>query len=330
MRRPVSGTDDTATQRRISLERIAEARIHIDAEFLDSPQYEAESIGAQLGCRLVVKVESLNPVRSFKARGAQFLAAQLPSRSTLVCSTAGNFGQGLAYAARKHGHSLTVFSSLDANAFKVARMRRLGAEVRLVGEDSDETHEAASAFARESGGTLIVDGREPALAEGAGTIAVELLRWRESFDAILAPLGDGSLSAGVGRWTKAHAPATRIIGVCSAGAPAMARSWQQRQVTRVAASHTIADGLAISTPHAEALADLAGVIDDIILVDDAAIIAAMRLAHGELGIVLEPSGAAGIAALHACADRFRGSLVATILTGGGVTPEQMRLWLAAS
>jgi threonine dehydratase len=313
---------------RLSLERIAEASRHIDAEFLASPQYEAESIGAQLGCRLVVKVECLNPIRSFKARGTHLLAAQLPKGSALACSTAGNFGQGMAHAARKHGHSLTVFSSVDANALKVARMRALGADVRLVGKDADETHEAASEFARESGATLIVDGREAALAEGAATIAVELLEWREAFDAILVPLGDGSLIAGIGRWTKAHAPATRVIGVCSAGAPAMARSWQRRQVTPVAAAHTIADGLSISTPHSEALADLADVVDDIVVLEDDAMIEAMRLAHRELGLVLEPSGAAGLAAAQAYAERFRGMLVAAILTGGNMTPEQMRTWLS--
>jgi threonine dehydratase len=315
---------------RLSLERIADASRRIDREFLDSPQFEAESIGAQLGCRLVVKVECLNPIRSFKARGTHYLAAPLPKASALVCSTAGNFGQGMAHAARKHGHSLTVFSSVDANTLKVARMRSLGADVRLIGKDADETHEAACEFARNSGAILIVDGREAALAEGAGTIAVELLKWPEALDAILVPLGDGSLISGMGRWTKAHAPATRIVGVCSAGAPAMARSWQRGQVTKVAAARTIADGLAISTPHAEALADLTDVVDDVVVVEDGAMIEAMRLAHRELGLVLEPSGAAGLAAAQTYPEQFRGRLVATILTGGNVTPEQIGTWLSVN
>lgn len=312
---------------RLSVERIAEARRFIDPVFLDSPQYEAETIGARLGCRPVVKIESLNPIRSFKARGAQYLASRLPKGSRLACSTAGNFGQGLACAARKYGHSLTVFTGNHANPLKIERMRAFGAEVRQVGDDPDQTHQAAEAYASDNGATLIIDGREPPLAEGAGTIAIELLRWPESFDAILVPLGDGALLGGVGCWFKAHAPDTRVIGVCAEGAPAMARSWKSRRVTRVACGETIADGLAISTPHAEALADLDGIVDDILLVNDAALIQAMRLVHRELGIVLEPSGAAGVAALHANGHRFRGQLVATILTGGNATPEQLRRWL---
>ncbi|MGH8249202.1 MAG: threonine ammonia-lyase [Steroidobacteraceae bacterium] len=314
-------------EHRLSLDRIAEARQYIDPVFLDSPQFEAKTIGSRLGCRLVVKNESLNPGGSFKARGAHYLASRLPKGSRLACSTAGNFGQGLASAARKYGHSLTVFTAIHANALKIERMRAFGAEVRQVGDDPDETHRAAETYASDNGAMLITDGREPALAEGAGTIAIELLRWPEAIDAVLVPLGDGALIGGVGRWIKAQAPATRIIGVCTEGAPAMARSWQAGRVTRVTCGKTIADGLAISTPHAEALTDLQGIVYDILLVDDSALIGAMRLVHRELGIVLEPSGAAGIAALYSCRDRFQGQLVATILTGGNATPEQTRRWL---
>src|SRR5262245_60644269 len=194
---------------RLSLERIAEAATVIDPVFLNSPQYLAEPIGQQLGCRLVLKVETLNPVRSFKGRGAEYLTASLHGRPHLVCATAGNFGQGMAYAARKRGIPLTVFAAANANPLKVERMRALGAEVRLVGSDFDAAHEAARAFAVETSARLVEDGREPAIAEGAGTIGMELLRWPDPFDAILVPLGDGALLAGVARWVKAHHPATR-------------------------------------------------------------------------------------------------------------------------
>jgi threonine dehydratase len=317
----------TFESRRLCLQRIAEARGSIDPEFLDSPQYEAETIGALFGCRLVVKIESLNPIRSFKGRGAQYLTSKLPRGARLVCSTTGNFGQGMAYAARKSGHALTVFTGTQANPLKVDRMRALGAEVRQVGEDADEAQVAAETHALDTGALLICDGRDAAIAEGAGTIAVELLQWPHSFDAILVPVGDGALIAGVGRWIKAHAPDTRVIGVCSAAAPAMARSRDARRILRVPARDTIADGLSISTPHAETLADFDGIVDDILLVDDPALVGGMRLAHRELGLVLEPSGAAGLAALSQYRLRFHGRRVATILTGGNVTPDQFRSWL---
>ncbi|HEX5760719.1 MAG TPA: pyridoxal-phosphate dependent enzyme [Thermoanaerobaculia bacterium] len=315
---------------RLSLERIAQAAGVIDPVFLDSPQFEAESLASELGCRLVVKVETLNPIRSFKGRGAEYFAASLERRPHLVCTTAGNFGQGLAYAARKRGLPITIFSSLHANPLKVERMRALGAEVRLAGEDFDAAHEVAKRFAAETGARLVEDGRDPAIGEGAGTIGVELLRWPEPFDAIVVPLGDGSLLAGIARWVKAHRPQTRMIGVCAAGAPAMERSWRSGRWQETERADTIADGIAVTSPYPEALADLTGLVDDILLVDDDTILQAMRRAHRELGLVLEPSGAASLAALLAHRGRFEGQLVGAVLSGGNVTVEQMKRWLAES
>ena len=313
---------------RLSVERIEQAAGIIDPVFLNSPQFRAEPLEQELDCRVVVKVETLNPIRSFKGRGAEYLMAMLGGRPQLVCATAGNFGQGMAYAARKRGLSLTIFASVTANPLKVARMRALGAEVRLVGEDFKAAHSAAKVFAAETGGTLIEDGRVPAIAEGAGTIGLELLRWPEPFDAILVPLGDGALLAGVARWVKAHRPATRMIGICASGAPAMERSWRARQAQELERTETIADGIAVQSPYPEAVTDLVGLVDDILLVEDDALLSAMQLAHRELGVVLEPSGAAGLAALTTYRERFKGQSIGTILTGGNVAAEQMRQWLS--
>ncbi len=312
---------------RLSVERIAQAAGLIDPVFLDSPQFRAESLERRLGCRLVVKVETMNPIRSFKGRGAEYLVATLEGRPHLVCTTAGNFGQGMAYACRKRGLTLTIFTSLHANSLKVERMRALGAEVRQVGEDFDEAHAAARAFAADSGARLVEDGRDAAIGEGAGTIGWELLRWPEPLDALLVPLGDGSLLAGIARWVKAHRPATRMIGVCASGAPAMERSWRAGRVVDLERADTIADGISVRSPYPEALADLTGQIDDVVLVGDETLVETMRLAHRELGLVLEPAGAAGLAALVAHRERFQGQLVASILTGGNITAEQMQNWL---
>jgi len=311
---------------RLSLERIARASHAIDAPFRDSPQFEAPSLSEHLSCRVVVKVETLNPIRSFKARGPLFLTSQLLGHPHLVCATAGNFGQGMAYAARKHGFPLTVFTNSDANPLKIARMRAMGADVRAACAGPDEPHEAAVAFAAETGAVLVEDGRDAAIAEGAGTIGIELLRWSEPFDAIVVPLGDGALLGGVARWVKVHAPATRMVGVCAAGSPARERSWRRGQVVAVPPT-TIADGISIQTPFEEAVTDLTGVADDILLVEDETMIAAMRLAHHELGLVLEPSGAVGLAALLAHGEQFRGTRVGAVLTGGNLTADQARRWL---
>jgi threonine dehydratase len=313
---------------RLSLQHIVAAAEAIDSVFRDTPQYEAETLQEQLGCRLVVKVETLNPIRSFKARGAQFLLSQMSGSPHLVCATAGNFGQGMAYAARKRGWPISTFVGAHANPMKVARMRGLGATVREGSDDPDELHAEAEAFAGKNGFQLVQDGREAAIAEGAGTIAVELLRWPRCFDAIVVPLGDGALLGGMARWVKAQCPTTRMIGVCATASPAMERSWRSKKVVSAPCDATIAAGITVGTPFEEAVTDLTGSIDDILLVPDSSLITAMRLAHKELGLVLEPAGAAGLAAVMDHRDQFRGRLVATVLTGGNVSPSNLTEWFA--
>jgi threonine dehydratase len=316
----------TSRKTRLSSERIARAYRAIDPPFRDTPQFEAAELGERFGCHLVVKAETLNPIRSFKARGAQFFVSELAGRPHLVCSSSGNFGQGMAYATRQRGLALTVFVNAPANPLKVARMRALGADVHLMDGNADDALATAREFAAEHGALLVVDGHEPAIAEGAGTIALELLRWPEPFDVILVPLGDGALLSGISCWVKAHAPGVRMIGVCAAGSPAMERSWRTGQIVS-APAQTIAEGISIQTPCAAAVANLTVLADDVISVNDAALIAAMQLAHRDIGLVLEPSGAAALAALAVHTERFRGQRIGAVLTGGNVAPEQMQQWL---
>ncbi|HEY7499465.1 MAG TPA: pyridoxal-phosphate dependent enzyme, partial [Vicinamibacterales bacterium] len=175
---------------------------------------------------------------------------------------------------------------------------------------------------------LIEDGRDAAIAEGAGTIAVELLESPEPIDDIVVPVGDGALVGGVARWVKAHRPSARVVGVVAAGAPAMERSWRAGRAQALDRADTIADGISVQSPFAEAVTDMIGVVDEMLLVQDDQMVSAMRLAVNELGIVLEPSGAAGLAAILANPTRFRGRSTATILTGGNLTAAQMEQWLA--
>lgn len=195
-------------------------------------------------------------------------------------------------------------------------MRGLGAVVRLEGADLEMAKDRARAYAVEVGARFVEDGRDVAISEGAGTLAVELCRWPEPLDAVLVPLGNGALLAGVGHWLREASPHTRIVGVCAAQAPAMERSWRQGRAVTTAAVRTIADGIAVRVPVQEALDDLRGVVDDILLVDEDALRSAMRAALAELGVVVEPAGAAGLAAAFVFRERFAGQRVAVPLCGG--------------
>lgn len=314
-------------QHRLKIENIREAARVIDPVFLNTPQYHADSLSRSLGTKILVKVETANPIRSFKGRGAEYLASKLPGGAKLLTASAGNFGQAMAYACGRRGIDLTVYASVNANPFKLERMRMLGAAVVLHGEDFDEAKIEAKRVAHATGVRMIEDGFDPETGEGAGTIGMELAECKEGIDAVLLPLGNGALACGVGRYLKEVRPEIRVVAIQSEGAPAMLDSWRQKKVVSFDTISTIADGIGVRIPIPECVRDMDGIIDAGIFVKDASLIEAMRLAHEHLGIVLEPSGAAGLAAILENRDRFAEQTVAVVLCGGNLTPEQVQLWL---
>jgi threonine dehydratase len=313
---------------RLKIENIRDAARVIDPAFLRTPQYYADSLSQLLGTRIVVKVETANPIRSFKGRGAEYLASKIPPKTKLITASAGNFGQAMAYACRRRDIALTVYASVNANPFKLERMRALGATVVLRGEDFDAAKIEAKRVAHETGIRMVEDGLDVETGEGAGTIGMELAEWKEPLDAVLLPLGNGALACGIGRYLKHVRPEIRVVAIQSAGAPAMLESWQQKRVVAFDTISTIADGIGVRIPIPECVQDMEGVIEDGILVQDASLIEAMRDAHEHLGIVLEPSGAAGLAAILENRERFADQSIAVVLCGGNLTPEQMKLWLS--
>src|SRR5262245_50134004 len=171
------------------------------------------------------------------------------------------------------------------------------------------------------------DGCERAIAEGAGTIGVEISAWPAPIHTLLVPIGNGALVCGVGRWLKAVSPQTRIVGVVAEAAPAMRLSWLSGSVVTTERADTVADGIAIRQPAAEAFSEMARVVDDVVAVSDQQLLGAMRLAFSTLGLIIEPAGAAGLAAAQALRHQLRDTLAATILCGGNVTQDQCRKWL---
>ena len=313
------------------VERIAQAAQAIAPAFRDTPVLRSEALDRLFGCELALKVETLTPIRSFKGRGADFLLHRLGAlaQAGVVCASAGNFGQGIAHAARARGMAATVFAAESANPLKIAAMRRFGAEVLLAGRDFDAAKAAARAHAARTGGLFVEDGLHPAIAEGAGTIALELDAAGALGDMILVPVGNGSLINGIGTWIRSRHPGVRIVGVTAAGAPAMARSWREGRVIETEEARTIADGIAVRVPVPEALAVMRATVDEIVEVAEDDLVRAMRLALAELGLLIEPAGVAGLAALAADPALARGRRVSTVLCGGNVTAAQMRAWSLA-
>lgn len=311
------------------LDRILDASRHIDPVFLDSPTHTSATLDAALRCRLLAKDETANPIGSFKGRGTELFAAlALQPGEPVVCASAGNFGQGLARAAIRRGHACTVFAAETANPVKLDAMRRLGAEVRLSGADFDAAKDAARGHAAAGGRRFVEDGSEAELAEGAGTLALELAA-SAPFDAIVVQVGNGALLAGVGTAIRHVAPHAEIVAVVAAGAPAMKLSIDAGRVIETACADTIADGIAVRVPIAATLAHLRACCDDVVAVSEARIFEAMCLIHRHLGIAVEPSGAVGVAAILDLPQRFAGRRVATILCGGNLSPAMRERLLAA-
>jgi threonine dehydratase len=309
---------------RFSLQDVEHAWEKIDPVFLQSPQFECEPLSKLLGVQILLKVETLNPIRSFKGRGADLLVQQ--SHSPLVCASAGNFGQAIAYAARKRGLPVTVFASVQANEYKVERMRALGAQVYLHGNDFDAAKEEARQWAIKNDQRFVEDSRDVETAIGAGTIGLELIRAKNNLDVLLVPVGNGALINGIGRVFKDSGVSTRVVGVQSMGASAMLDSWRARRKITHTSINTIADGIGVRLPVDEALEDLYPVMDDGVLVSEENIIKAMKLLFQTAGLVTEPSGAVAIAALLE-KPSFESLKVGVILCGSNLTIHQQK-WLA--
>ena len=291
------------TPSRISQERIEKAVSVISSEFLNSPQYICESLSAELGARVLVKIETANPIRSFKGRGAELYMSKIPAATEVVCASAGNFGQAMAYAARRRGIRVSVVAARNANPLKIELL-------------------SAERSAR-----LVVDSLDIETVEGAGTIGLELSRLHQQLDVLLVALGNGAMFNGIAHVMKKFSPRTRMVAVGAEGASAMVDSWRAGQLIEHDHVSTIADGIATRTPIPEALQDMHGLVDEALLVSDENIIRGMKLLHRHVGVVAEPSAAVGVAAMLQKPKAFNGSLVGIIVCGGNLTSEQMQAWL---
>ena len=313
----------------VTPDAIRAAHRRIPSAFRDSPQFISEPLSEAIGVPVVVKLETPNPIGSFKGRGTWLAVSELVAagvvgeRNGVVVASAGNFGQGVAFAGRAMAIPVTVVAATTANPMKVAAMRRLGADVQTVGEDFDAAREAAADLAAERGWHLLIDGDDPWISIGAGTVALELTDGVASgdlppLDRFYVPVGNGALIAGVGTWLRSAASTTKVIGVQAAGAPAMTLSWRERRPIETPRADTIADGIAARVPVPAALALMFEVVDEMLLVDEEQIVAATREMSVALPSTIEPSAGAAWAAVRAA--QSHAGPVGVLVTGGNVVP----------
>jgi threonine dehydratase len=309
------------------------ARERIAPYLRPTPLYGYPTLDALTGAELRVKHENHLPVGAFKVRGGINLISQLTAgergRAVATAST-GNHGQSVAYAANLFGVRAIVFVPENANPVKIESIRALGAEIVAHGRDFDDAREYCEAQAAANGYRYIHSGNEPHLIAGVATYALEILQDWPDTEVIVVPVGGGSGAAGAAIVAKAVRPAIEVIGVQSAAAPAAFRSWQEGALV-TADMGTFAEGLATRTAFDLPQQILRALLDDFVLVPEDGLAESTRMMIEKTRNLVEPAGAAALAAVLADPARFAGRRVTIVCSGGNISPAQLAaLWPAAA
>ncbi|MBF6205750.1 threonine ammonia-lyase [Streptomyces gardneri] len=290
-----------------------------------TPLLASRALSERAGTEVWLKCENLQRTGSFKPRGAYNRIANLSQEARergVVAASAGNHAQGVAWSASSLGIASTVFMPVGASLPKLTATKAYGAQVRQVGETIDESLDAALDFAERSGATLIHPFDHPDIVAGQATIGREILRQLPQVGTVLVPTGGGGLLAGVAVAMRHLAPDVRVIGVQAAEAAAWPVSLAAGAPVRIDRMSTMADGIAVGQPGAVPFAHVAQYVSSIVTVDEEALSQALLLCLERAKVIVEPAGAAAVAALmsHVPSELGLRGPVCAILSGGNIDP----------
>ena len=310
------------------IERILKARVYEVA--IESPLEAAPRLSRRLGNEVLLKREDLQPVFSFKLRGAYNRIAHLSEASArrgVVCASAGNHAQGVALAARRRGIPAVIVMPQTTPQIKVQAVLDLGAELVLHGDDYDSALEQALTLARERSLVFVHPFDDPDVIAGQGTIAVEILRQcGGNLDAIFVPVGGGGLLAGIAVYVKYLYPGVRIIGVEPQDAASMHDSLRAGRRVTLERVGLFADGVAVKRVGEETFALCRGQVDEIVLTDADEICAAIQDVFEDTRSIVEPAGALAVAGLkkYVAREGWRGKRLITINSGANMNFDRLR------
>jgi len=314
-----------------TLADVQAARERIAPHLQPTPLYAHGALSELVGTEVFVKHENHLPTGAFKVRGGVNLLSRLADderRRGVITASTGNHGQSIAFAASIVGAEATVCVPEAANPVKLAAMERLGARLVVHGRDFDAARERCEQLAREHGYRYIHSGNEPDLIAGVGTATAEMLESQPDLDVVIVPIGGGSGAAGACVAGKAIRPELEVMGVQSSAAPAAYRSWRSRSLLDDR-METRAEGLATRTAFELPQRILWEALDEFVLVDEEELgRAVVQMIEGTRNLV-EPAGAAPLAAALRLRAQLAGKKVALVLSGGNISPDQLRELLAA-
>ncbi len=305
----------------LSLHEVEDAASIVYAAMPPTAQYAWPLLAKRTGCEVWVKHENHTPTGAFKVRGGLVymdgLKRAQPALEGVVSATRGNHGQSIALGAAKVGIAATIVVPQGNSVEKNAAMRAFGAELVEAGHDFDAAREVAMRLAGERGLAMIPSFHRD-LVRGVATYALELFRGAPPLDTVYVPIGLGSGICGVIAIRDALCPSTKVVGVVSTEAPAYALSFAAGKVVPTNSANTMADGMAVRGPDAEALAVILKGADRIVRVSDAEIGQAMRAYYEDTHQLTEGAGAAPLAALMQERELMAGKRVALVLSGGNI------------
>ena len=287
-----------------------------------TPMVASRVLSERSGSDVWLKCENLQRTGSFKPRGAFYRISRLTpdERSAgVVAASAGNHAQGVAWSAAHLGISSRVYMPVGAALPKLAATKAYGAEVVLTGETIDESLVAARAFAAETGATLIHPFDHRDIVAGQASVGVEICEQMPDVGSIVVPLGGGGLLAGIAAAVKARRPNVRIIGVQAAQAAAWPTSLQEDMPVAAAHMSTMADGIAVALPGDVPFAHVRELVDEVVTVDEGQLATALLLMLERAKLLVEPAGAAGVAALMSLDLELPGR-ICVVASGGNIDP----------
>ena len=317
--------DWNITKQEVNLHEIQQAKARIAPYVPPTPVSKSLFNTDKLGLDIYYKLENFNITGSFKIRGAANSLLSRPTASPdeeVIAASAGNHAQGVAYISRLFGKKAKIFMPERTPIVKVSATKGHGASVILTGNVYDDAYAAAAQYQKEHGGMLVHAFADASVINGQGTAGLEILEQLPNIGAIVIPIGGGGLAGGISCVVKAMRPDIKIIGVQTKSFPAMKQSMAAGQITGSTSGMTIADGIAVKRPSPRTLSLAMHNIDEVLLVSDDEIAAAIMSLMEKDHVLAEGAGAAGVAALQVHSDHIKevagGKPICCVISGGNI------------
>ena len=305
------------------IQRIHKAKDIVREVALETPLQLNERLSEQYGAKVYLKREDLQPIRSFKLRGAYHKIYKLSKEERkrgIVCASAGNHAQGVALACNKLGINGTIFMPVPTPKQKLGQVRMFGGsnvEIRLTGDTFDDAYAAAQSFKNETNSMFVHPFEDKDVVIGQATLALELIEQAvEPIDYILVPIGGGGLISGVLHVFKTLSPQTKVIGIEPEGAPAMQQSLANGKITELNEIDPFVDGAAVRKVGEDAFTLCTTFLDKLVLVSEGKICQSILKLYNKEAIVVEPAGAMSTASLKMMTEEIKGKNVICLICGG--------------